>query len=139
MNLCVSLNPSQKKRRILGKRTVQFRKCGRYVNAQAFSLVLFQGPTHMVTLILTWSVTTNTSTKCKMLLKMNISFLFADNEHQMHFFFNVSYVGQFEKILQAEFHLFKLKPRIPPGMTLPRNVHLIEVWNMYVCIKSLRQ
>ena len=66
-----------------------------------------------------------------MLLKMNISFLFADNEHQMHFFFNVSYVGQFEKILQAEFHLFKLKPRIPPGMTLPRNVHLIEVWNMY--------
>ena len=56
-------------------------------------------------------------------------FRFTDSEHQMHFFFNVSYIGQFEKILQAEFHLFKLKARLHDHSQPPRGVHLIEVKN----------
>ena len=52
---------------------------------------------------------------------------FVDSEHQMHFFFNVSYIGQFEKILQAEFHLFKLKARFHDQSQPLRGVHLIEV------------
>ena len=47
----------------------------------------------------------------------------------MHFFFNVSYVSKKEEILQAELHLFKLRPR-PQGTLDPfmrHHGHLVEV------------
>ena len=46
----------------------------------------------------------------------------------MHFYFNVSYISRYEKILEAEFHIFKLRPQPPGGgSAIPRGVHLIEV------------
>lgn len=54
------------------------------------------------------------------------SFPDRDYRHQMHFFYNVSFLESNERILQAEFHLFKLKPKYP----LPKKTnspHLISI------------
>ena len=55
---------------------------------------------------------------------------FTDATTRMHFYFNVSYINQHEKILEGEFHLFKLRPRPPDRIQaqgLPKGIHLIEV------------
>ena len=44
----------------------------------------------------------------------------------MHFFYNVSFLESNERILQAEFHLFKMRPKnAQPKKT--NNPHLISV------------
>ena len=51
---------------------------------------------------------------------------FADTMHLMHFYFNVSYVKKIETIIEAEFHLFKLRPRHAESRGT-RGVHVVEV------------
>ncbi|XP_064626089.1 bone morphogenetic protein 7-like [Lineus longissimus] len=64
---------------------------------------------------------------------------------QMHFYYNVSYIKNTEKILEAEFHLFKMRPRHSDQMWKNlslkdrRSLHIIEIriyqvkdpYNMY--------
>lgn len=54
------------------------------------------------------------------------SFPDRDYRHQMHFFYNVSFLEAKENILQAEFHLFKLRPK-NPQMRKTDNPHLISI------------
>ena len=59
--------------------------------------------------------------------------MFSDTVRQEHFFYNVSYLqrdedeeGEEERILEAEFHIFKLKPR-PARSAEPIPPHQLQV------------
>ena len=63
------------------------------------------------------------------LLETNLDYTFIaspDSIHRMHFLYNISYLEQDEKILQAEFHLFKMRPA-PSKAGEPRPPHTILV------------
>ena len=61
-------------------------------------------------------------------------YLISATTHQMHFAFNVSYLSGEEDVLEAEFHLFKLRPQNPdstgrPGVAQP---HVVDVSQFFV-------
>ena len=45
----------------------------------------------------------------------------------MHFYYNVSYLSTEEKILAAEFHVFKLRPKASTSSEIIPSSHVIEV------------
>ncbi|XP_013393347.1 bone morphogenetic protein 7 [Lingula anatina] len=55
------------------------------------------------------------------------SFPDRDTRHQTHYYFNVSFIKPGEEILEAEFHLFKMKPRLTNQDRPRQAVHLIEL------------
>jgi anti-dorsalizing morphogenetic protein, putative len=66
------------------------------------------------------------------------------NDHQLHFYFNISkYELSKENILEAEFHIYKLKPNVDHlkrfmTINLPKS-HLLEVRVDFVhaCLKNV--
>lgn len=53
-------------------------------------------------------------------------FSFSEWNQSMHFHYNISYLSEREKILAAEFHVFKMRPA-PPKFKESKPPYVIEV------------
>ncbi|CAI9723379.1 morphogenetic 2-like [Octopus vulgaris] len=58
------------------------------------------------------------------------SFPDRDYRHQMHFYYNVSFLERKENILQAEFHIFKLRPKTVQPNILKSHLVTIQIYQV---------